>query len=435
MRLLWFAILTCLLAQPAASDPNLSGRAIFEGRSDAPGEVAIGKDRAAAARFPCSSCHRLDGRGGGEGDAPPITWEALSQPTGSRPAYDPNAFARLLIDGETPSGRNISRLMPRYRFEQDDVAALIEHLSILTAEQKAGISSEKIVFGVPISVEYASRGRAIVDLLNTVMAAKLPPNGLHGRTVEIRPLVGDARAILDQARKDVFAILSPLPSEKISVSLFTEASVPVLFPIEAISEQVDPDLIRSLYASHERVIDNLVRKAISDGCKRPRIFATDQVKADEMLTRFPKQNIAPETLRADAADCILLTDGHTAPPALQTVHAIYATGDAAIRMQEISPNHVETFVVVRHETVAFDLATARDTDAITAHAILVVEALHDSLLAAGRDLTRSSLLSNVGIVSRPDLGLSFSRNDPFGSHFVMFQKFTIASQATEQQAP
>ena len=431
MRRLWFVILTCVLAQPVTSDPARSGRAIFEGGPDAPGQVAIGNDRVAADQFPCRSCHRRDGRGGGEGDAPPITWEALSQPTGSRPAYEANAFAHLLSDGETPSGRKISRLMPRYIFEPDDVAALIGYLSILAAEQKAGVFSEKIVFGVPIPEEYASKGRGLVNLLNAVLAAKLPPNGLHGRKVEIRPLVGDARAILDQARKDVFAILSPLPSETISVSLFNEAGVPVLFPIEAISEQVDPDLTRSLYASHERVIDTLVQKAISDGCKRPHIVATNQVRASEMLARFPKQHVAPETPLADTADCILFTNRYTEPPTRQRVRVIYATGDTAVRMQEILHDHVGTLVVVRHETVAFDLATSRETDAITAHAILVVEALHNSLLAAGRDLTRSSLLSSVGVVSRPELGLAFSRNDPFGSHVVTFQTFTAASQATE----
>lgn len=431
MKPLWSAILTCVFVQPAWSDQSHPGRAIFEGGPGAPGQVAIGSERVATERFPCRSCHRRDGRGGGEGDAPPIVWEALTQPTASRPAYDADALARLLSDGRTPSGRKISRLMPRYLFKSEDVSALIEYLSLLTAEQKAGISSDKIVFGVPIPEEHISGARGLVTLLNHVLEAKLPPNGLHGRKVEIRALFGGAQAILDQARKDVFAILSPLPSETITVSLFTEAGVPVLFPIEAISEEADPDLIRSLYASQERVIDTLVQKAISDGCTRPRFIATDQIRASEMLGRFPSQDVTPETPHANSLECILFTDGHTALSTLQNVDVVYATSDTAVRVREILHEHVGTLVLARHETMAFELAEAQETDAITAHATLVVAVLRDALLSAGRDLTRSSLLSNVGTVSKPELGLSFHRNDPFGSYVVTFQTFPIGSPVSE----
>lgn len=435
MKRLGVAILACILAQPVASESTRAGRAIFEGMPGAPGQVAIGNDRTAAERFPCKSCHRRDGRGGGEGDAPPIMWEALTRPTGSRPSYDPEAFARLLATGETPSGRQISRLMPRYVFERDDVASLIGYLSVVAAVQKTGIHARKIVFGVPIPDDDTSSGLLLVQFLNAALAAKMPANGLHGRDLEIRPLVGDAQTILDEAQNEVVAILSPLPSEKIALSLFIDAGVPVLFPIQTVSYSADPDLLRSLYASQEHVAENLVQRAVADGCKQPEIAATGADKASEILARFLKWHVQDANPPGSAPDCILVAGGHVESHIRDTAKAIYATGDAVIGMPEMLRGFGGTVVVARHETAALELARVRKIGMLTAHATLVAEVLHEALLAAGRDLTRSSLLSSVGSVSRLDLGLSFSQNDSFGSKVVSFQTFAIKDQAAVDKTP
>ncbi|QYX56324.1 hypothetical protein K1T73_14885 [Roseovarius sp. SCSIO 43702] len=423
MRRLWTAILALLLAHPVASDPLREGRAVFLGLPDAPGQVAIGRDTAPVARFPCHSCHRRDGRGGGEGDAPPIAWEELTRPTAARPAYDPESFAHLLATGETPSGRQLSRLMPSYLLEPEVIAALIGYLGALTAEQKTGIHHDRIIFGVPVDAENPASGQRLARALETALAAKMPPNGLHGRHVEIRPLVGTAQEILDLGKTEVVAILSPPPSAKIDLSRFTKAGVPVLFPLEAVTESTDPTLLRSLYASRERLAERLVQGAIADGCDHPRIAAETKVRATDLLALFPDRHPLSS---GDTPDCLLITGGDAARGMRDEARTIYTTGDIAIGTPSLFRAHRGKIIIGRHETAALELALTRNISTTSAHATLVSEILHDALLAAGRDLTRTSLLLHIGSVSRPDLGLTFSQGDAFGSKTVTLQTFTIA---------
>jgi hypothetical protein len=422
------AILLCLWASSGAAEANKPGRAVFQGLPEASGHVVIGNDTVAVSRFPCQSCHRRDGRGGAEGDAPPINWETLARPSGTRPAYDATSFAHLLATGETPSGSQISRLMPRYALDESTVNSLVSYLSALTAEQKTGIYPDRIVFGVPVSDEGASNAHLLVQTLETAFSERIPPNGLHGRQVEIRPLRGDAASIVDQARTETVAILSPPPSSHVDHALFTRAGVPVLFPLDTVSENEDPDLIRSLYASHERVTTLLIEKGVTDGCQQIVIAAETPSKAETIRARLPQLHVATTMPSDGFSDCILIVGARVSPEVRDKTSTIYVQSDDGTNLQAMLRGYRGKIVVGRHEATALRLAAARDIGPLQAHAALIAEALHDALTSAGRQVTRTSLMSEISAVSRHDLGLEFTRNSTVGSAAVDFQVFEFSGE-------
>lgn len=428
MNTLSAATLLCLLAGSGAADVDNPGRAVFKGLPEASGKVVIGNDTVAASRFSCQSCHRRDGRGGGEGDAPPINWEALERPSGTRPAYDATSFAHLLATGETPSGSQISRLMPRYVLDESTVTSLISYLSALTAEQKTGIYPDRIVFGVPVFDEGTSNARVLVQALETAFSAKIPPNGLHGRRVDIRPLRGNATSILDHARTETLAILSPPPSSHFDRSLFTSAGVPVLFPLDTVSEKEDADLVRSLYASHERITTMLVEKGVTDGCRQIMIAAETSAKEETIRARLPQLDVVRAMPSDGFSDCILIVGGRVLPEARDKASTIYVLSDDGADLQAMLRGYRGKIVVGRHAAAALRLAAARDIEPFQAHAALIAETLHDALTSAGRDLTRTSLISEISAVSRHDLGLEFPNNSAFGSTAVEFQVFDLGAE-------
>lgn len=376
------AVVAGLLAidSGAAADP---GRAIFEGQPGAAGAALIGSARVPIQKFACRNCHRRDGEGGGEGDAPPITWQALTQPTEERPAYDTRAFARALSTGKAPGGRDLSRLMPRYDLDEEVVAKLIAHLTRLPAEQRAGVLPDRIVLAVPVQAGDLRLAKA----LEAAIVARQPPNGTHGRRIVLQMLSGDMPEILASVRSEATAVLSPVHG----TAEFTAAGIPVLFPLAAISEADDPELVRSLYATREQLHAALAERARTDGC----------------------------SLDDGATDCALIADGGGAVVGdwadttrlYLTVESAHALGPAIVGIGG-------TLVIARHEAATLTRAAATEQEPLDVHAALVAEILLDALTVAGRDLTRTALMEAIGQVARPDLGLSFRPGAPSGSDAV-----------------
>ncbi len=427
MTLLRAVIFLSFWAFPGIADPLGPGRAVFEGLAGAPGHAAIGSNKVEASRFPCRTCHRRDGRGGGEGDAPPIAWEYLSRPAHGRPAYDVESFSNLLATGVAPSGKRISRLMPRYEFDDETMGSLVAYLSALTAEQKTGIHPDRIVFGVPVPTGREAYGRRLIQNLDAVFAAKIPGNGLYGRRVELRPLVGDLSSIVDQARRQAVAVLSPAPSGRLDHAHFTASGIPVLFPLAAVSESDDHTLIRTLYASRERVIGSLIDKMGTDGCGQISLLTATEAEFRDVQARLVQKNRAPLEISRGLeghAGCVFFLSGNPGTLTWQDIgspRAIYVPGAYVVDLLNSLEGFDGMLVVGRHETAALDLAVAEDIEVIRAHAVLIGEVLHDALRIAGRDLTRTSLLSAVGTVSRPELGLQFPTGTPTGSKEVTLQ--------------
>jgi mono/diheme cytochrome c family protein len=145
-------------AAPArgAADLLALGRVLYlEGRrADGSALVATraGGLVVSGAEAACVNCHRRSGMGGAEGRSyiPPVTRAALASamPAGKgpsaigdgRPAYTQQALAHALRSGVDPAGRSLDFLMPRYRLDEREVAALQAYLATLprAAPQQAG---------------------------------------------------------------------------------------------------------------------------------------------------------------------------------------------------------------------------------------------------------------------------------------------------------
>jgi hypothetical protein len=124
------------------------GRSLFDDGQGRDGRNVIG--RVASGTVPmqggavaCANCHGKTGTGGGEGwvDAPDIRWFALSKPYGARrpggearPPYDRASFAKALRTGHAPDGVALDPSMPRFDLADDEIDALISHLSRLSED-------------------------------------------------------------------------------------------------------------------------------------------------------------------------------------------------------------------------------------------------------------------------------------------------------------
>lgn len=90
--------------------------------------------------LPCVTCHGTDARGGlpGQEVTPPdIRWSALRAPATTeagreRPAYDDaESIGRAVIDGVDAGDQPLSTVMPRYRLNAEQWAALAAYLRSL----------------------------------------------------------------------------------------------------------------------------------------------------------------------------------------------------------------------------------------------------------------------------------------------------------------
>lgn len=77
----------------------------------------------------CAVCHGLDGLGlamqAGDvaGAAPAVTWTALALR-----GYDERSLRRVLAEGRTPDGRELSYYMPRWELSEREISALVLYL-------------------------------------------------------------------------------------------------------------------------------------------------------------------------------------------------------------------------------------------------------------------------------------------------------------------
>lgn len=92
----------------------------------------------------CVSCHGIDGRGGlhwmhmQQMDAPDIRYAALASEADEHGSgdthageYDLETFRQAVVLGQHPDGKSLNRNMPRWTFNEDDLADLFEYLKTL----------------------------------------------------------------------------------------------------------------------------------------------------------------------------------------------------------------------------------------------------------------------------------------------------------------
>lgn len=169
-------LLAALLPGPLPADET-SGRAIYEQGAGLVPSVAGRPRPALAGRMTCAGCHGIDGRGGtedGAARAPAVNWQALTQPTGARPAYDDAALATAIRTGVSAAGAALQ--MPQFDITDAQLMALRDHLQWLDRSEYQGIGPDRILLRLPDDPALARAALA-------AMAAFNAEGGSYGRMV------------------------------------------------------------------------------------------------------------------------------------------------------------------------------------------------------------------------------------------------------------
>ena len=245
--------------------------------------------------FACVQCHREDGAGGREGgvSTSDIRFRRLTQAyPGTRasdrqhPAYDEASLARAIREGVDPAGNPLDPVMPRYRFSERDMAALIDYLKRLDAPDTPGVSEQRIRIG---SLQ-PSRGpmRQVSDEVRTLVRGYLrlinAQGGIYGRRLEL--VVGEfdpnrsasQTAAVDQllGGEGVLCTLANLglAGDAQAVRALQVRGVPELAPLRAAAEDAN-DLVQQTFylyagaADQGAVLVDYLRSSSSDSQPRP----------------------------------------------------------------------------------------------------------------------------------------------------------------------
>lgn len=187
-----------LLADPAVAW-EMPDTLYFTG-SGAEALIADGSVRVEGSQLACAGCHGADGRGDDEGATliPPVTWEALTTPTGGRSAYDAETFARAVRAGVGPDGQKLSAAMPRYLMDDAAMAGLVESLTRLEANDRRAFGPRelRVRFGAiePRLGGFADAAQAFNDA-----------GGAYGRSIVLVG-AGDALALDDIAETALLGV-------------------------------------------------------------------------------------------------------------------------------------------------------------------------------------------------------------------------------------
>jgi ABC-type branched-subunit amino acid transport system substrate-binding protein len=179
-----------------------------------------------AALLACGNCHGHDGRGRPEGgvEPPDVTWPVLSQSYGAtdrfgrrRPAYTESLLGRVVTMGLDSSGRRLDAGMPRYQLATEDLADLVDYLTVLGRDSDPGLTPSKITIGtvLPSGRIDPEWRRVVLSTLEAYADEVNRRGGLYNRRLEVvhdeidptREGAGAAvAAFLD--RRSVFALVA-----------------------------------------------------------------------------------------------------------------------------------------------------------------------------------------------------------------------------------
>lgn len=170
------------LPASAAGEPDpLAGRRIYREGIRPSGEpltaMVVGDVPVLGTQFSCQSCHGRSGMGSAEGRylVPAIAGRFLFAPSyqPGRPAYDGESLARALREGLDPTGRPLDPLMPRFRFSDDEVAALAAYLAGLSAVPAPGVDDKVIRLATVVTDDVSADVRdAVLEVIETYVDEK-----------------------------------------------------------------------------------------------------------------------------------------------------------------------------------------------------------------------------------------------------------------------
>ena len=385
-------------------------------------KLYTGQDPRAAggrlSRFACHSCHGRDGEGGVEGNVPGIAGKILQAPADLRPAYDLASFGAALREGIHGSGRGLSRIMPRYDLSDAEVSALWGYLGDLPQRQRMGVTASEVTFGVVIDADRPDIGLRYVQGLHAALARALPSGTVHGRAVRIIAM----RAPVAQADTVIAALAMP-PGQGDVTGPLTAAGLPVLFSLGALTGSEDPSIQRSFMPT-QRDVNGAIAQHLSTTPAR-RIALLAEAGRAEALARMirlsmPQAEVwrildpSPEGLTQGAPDAIVDLLGlplEAAPTGTILYHL--ASHGALVAAPDGHPRFV---VIEAPALVQFALDVG--SDPIAAQAGLAARVLSEALIRAGRDLTRTRLVSVLGQVSLGPEGLDYARLPLSGTDYV-----------------
>ena len=186
------------------SDAATAGRALYRGTValSAPVQLAgVALPGAARAMTACVSCHGARGEGRLEAgvQVPPLTWRALMQPTGSRPAYrDPAQVLAAVMHGTGRGGDKLQAPMPQFALNAAEQQALLAYLERIGTEvdPAPGVFADRIVVAsvLPLSGRATSVGERVRAALAAQFDEQNRRGGVYGRDIELRVVDGGSDA-------------------------------------------------------------------------------------------------------------------------------------------------------------------------------------------------------------------------------------------------
>lgn len=395
-------MIVAAIAVSTATSPRAEeqGQALYFGRATDLSPARIGKIEQRG--LTCAGCHGRDARGGGEGRSriPAIHGAALGTTTAERPAYDAARFHRALIEGHDSGGRTMSIAMPRFAMSAVQAEALWRFLATVSDRERTGVSANRIRIGVAATAGDGQAAQRNLDSLSAAWKARGRP-AIHGREVDFVAVAVDS---LSPASSDAtlqpFLLVAPmLDRDGKTTSRLQQAGLPVLAPYGALPADGMPAEIVSLRAGDREVTAALLALA----GPRTSIVADaplqgGQIEALSVLT--PDVPLPAETQR------IVLLLGEAGLHLFAAVHRSYLAGRTLVlplSMVEAQPALVGDLLAV-----AADVIAARPVgDPLDMR--VTAAALEAALIAAGRDLTRTTMLEALRARRQQSAGVEFVR--------------------------
>ena len=164
---------------PPADDVVAAGQRLYReglGTSGHPVDALVQGDvPVLGTQMTCQSCHGRSGMGAIEGGRIPSALVGpvlyAPDPQRRRPAYSDGTLARALREGIDSAGRSLDPLMPRFRIEDRDVAALAAYLRQLGAAPSPGVGPTSLRFATVVAGEVATDvQQAMIEVVKAFVA-------------------------------------------------------------------------------------------------------------------------------------------------------------------------------------------------------------------------------------------------------------------------